>query len=63
MIATRSATAQSDQNPEVIKRARQLDLQLERQRQLSEERQRLQQGLAAVPGRLIIEALHQPLLK
>ena len=46
--ATRSATAQSDQNPEVLNRARQLDLQLERQRQLSEERQRLQQGLAGV---------------
>ena len=34
--AARTATAQSDQNPELLRRARQLDAQLERERQLAQ---------------------------
>lgn len=40
--AARASTEQSDQNPEVLQRARQLDAQLEVERQLQEEAQRLE---------------------
>ena len=51
--AARAVTAQSDQNPEVISRVRQLDVQLERQRQLSQERQQLQRQLAGVEAAIV----------
>jgi predicted RNA-binding Zn-ribbon protein involved in translation (DUF1610 family) len=41
-LSARSATEQSDQNPEVIARARQLDQRLRQQQQLSAERSQLQ---------------------
>ncbi len=50
--AARTATEQSAQNPEVIARARQLDGQLEQQRQLEAERRGLEQRLAVAEAAL-----------
>lgn len=50
--ATRAVTAQSDQNPEVLQRARQLDALLEQDRQLAEQQRRLEQQQQALQGRL-----------
>jgi len=41
--ATRSSTEQSDQNPEVVARARKLDVQLQTQQQLEEKIQQIEQ--------------------
>jgi predicted RNA-binding Zn-ribbon protein involved in translation (DUF1610 family) len=50
--SARSATEQSAQNPEVIARVRQLDAQLQRQRQLSNERQTLEGQLTQLQERI-----------
>jgi hypothetical protein len=50
--AARAVTEQSDQNPEVLQRARQLDAQLERQRRLAAEQRQLEQRQQALQARL-----------
>jgi len=50
--AARAVTAQSDQNPEVLQRARQLDVLLEQERQLAEEQRQLEQRQRALEARL-----------
>ncbi|MEB3319820.1 MAG: hypothetical protein VKI63_02635 [Cyanobium sp.] len=50
--AARAVTAQSDQNPEVLQRARQLDAWLERERQLLDEQRQLDQRQRALDARL-----------
>jgi len=50
--SARSATEQSGQNPEVIARVRQLDTQLDQQRQLSAERQGLERQLRDLQSRI-----------
>ncbi len=50
--ATRAATAQSDQNPEVLQRARQLDARLEKDRLLAEDQRQLEQRQQQLQGRL-----------
>jgi hypothetical protein len=51
--STRSATEQSDQNPEVIARARQLDALLRQQQQLSDEQEQLTAQLRAVQASMV----------
>jgi len=50
--ATRAVTAQSDQNPEVLQRARQVDAQLEVERSLGEEQRQLEQRQQALEQRI-----------
>jgi hypothetical protein len=50
--AARAVTAQSDQNPEVLQRARQLDAWLEQERQLAEQQRQLEQRQQALQTRL-----------
>ncbi len=50
--AARAVTEQSDQNPEVLQRARQLDARLEQERQLADEQRRLEQRQQDLQGRL-----------
>ena len=50
--SARTATEQSDQNPEVLQRARRLDDQLTRQRQLAAEQRQLEQREQALQARL-----------
>ena len=50
--AARAVTAQSDQNPVVLQRARQLDAVLEQERQLAEEQRQLEQRQRALKARL-----------
>ncbi len=51
--ATRAVTAQSDQNPEVLQRARQLDAQLEQDRALAEEERQFERRRQELQNRLV----------
>ena len=50
--AARAVTAQSDQNPEVLQRARQVDALLEQERQLAEQQRQLEQRQQQLNARL-----------
>lgn len=50
--SARAVTAQSDQNPEVLQRARQLDVLLEQERSLGEEQGRLEERQAELAKRI-----------
>jgi hypothetical protein len=50
--SARAVTEQTTENPEVLARVRQLDAQLEAQRQLAEEQEDLRRRLAALDGRM-----------
>ena len=50
--AARAVTAQSDQNPEVVQRARQLDARLEQERQVAAEQRQIEQRQQELQGRL-----------